>query len=490
MPMRPKLRRTLSDRRKVFALVALLTIAAVAIVETATLRAAHTQLFRRTDTALQKQVESARKAAHVLTPAQMGALIELPDIVTPDTASVVITKTGRVVYTVPVVERGRPSLPVLPSRATLRADLDKPFTVAGTGGVRRFRAIAGGLDNGATIVIAAPLTGVDGTIADLRRQVLWISAAALVLLGLILWRLLAAATKPTNAMIDVAARIGDGDFTARVDPAGLHGDAARLGIALNQMVMRIEHAFAETSASEEKLRRFVADASHELRTPLTSIRGYAQLLRMGAAGDEAETATRRIDSEAARMAALVDDLLLLARLDQGRPLAREPVDVAAIVRDLGDDARMLEPLRPISVDVPDDPIVVLGDESRLRQLLMNLLGNVRRHTEPRAACALQVHPTDTDVLITVSDHGGGMNAVDAAHAFDRFYRADASRNRDSGGSGLGLSIARAIVEAHGGSITLDTAVNAGTRVTIRLPRAHRDLPAPALRPELTPASNE
>ena len=138
--MRPKLRRTLSDRRKVFALVALLTIAAVAIVETATLRAARTQLFRRTDTALHKQVDSARRAADVLTPAQMAGLIELPDIVTPDTASLVITKTGRVVYTVPVVEDGKRSLPVLPDRAALRAQLDKPFTVPGTGGVRRFRA--------------------------------------------------------------------------------------------------------------------------------------------------------------------------------------------------------------------------------------------------------------------------------------------------------------------------------------------------------------
>jgi two-component system OmpR family sensor kinase len=208
---------------------------------------------------------------------------------------------------------------------------------------------------------------------------------------------------------------------------------------------------------------------------------------MGAAGDEAETATRRIDSEAARMASLVDDLLLLARLDQGRPLAREPVDVAAVVRDLGDDARMLEPVRPITVEVPDGPVVVLGDESRLRQLLTNLLGNVRRHTEPRTACALQVVATGTDVVITVADQGGGMDADDAAHAFDRFYRADASRNRDSGGSGLGLSIAKAIVDAHGGEITLDTAVNVGTRVTIRLPRAHRDLPTPAPQPELTPA---
>ena len=253
------------------------------------------------------------------------------------------------------------------------------------------------------------------------------------------------------------------------------------------MVTRIEHAFAETSASEATLRQFVADASHELRTPLTSIRGYAQLLRMGAAGDEAETATRRIDREAARMAALVDDLLLLARLDQGRPLAQEPVDVGAIVRELGADERLLEPTRPVEVDVPDEPVVVIGDEGRLRQLLTNLLANVRRHTAPHTPCTLGVRVTGADVVITVDDAGEGMSPVDAAHAFDRFYRADASRSRDSGGSGLGLSIAKAIVDAHAGEIELDTARHVGTRVTIGLPRAHRDLEAPAPAPELAPA---
>jgi two-component system OmpR family sensor kinase len=485
--MRPTLRRTLSDRRKVFAIVAVLTIATIAIVETVTVNAAHSQLIRRTDSALDRQIASARRAADVLTPEQMVAVMHLPDLLSPDNASLVVTKEGRVVYSVPITVDSRRALPVLPRRATLRAELGRPFTTPGTNGVRQFRAIAGGLDNGATIVIATPLTGVDSTIASLRREVLWISALAGLLLGLILWRLLAAAAKPIDSMIDVAARIGDGDFTARVDPAELHGDARRLGVALNQMVTRIEHAFAETSASEATLRRFVADASHELRTPLTSIRGYAQLLRMGAAGDEAETATRRIDSEAARMAALVDDLLLLARLDQGRPLAQEPVDVAAIVRELGADARLLEASRPIEIDVPDEPVVVIGDDGRLRQLLTNLLANVRRHTAPRTRCTLRVQTVGADVQVTVTDDGDGMNPVDAAHAFDRFYRADASRSRDSGGSGLGLAIAKAIVDAHRGEIELATAPGTGTRVTIRLPRAHRDLRAPAPAPELTPA---
>jgi two-component system OmpR family sensor kinase len=215
----------------------------------------------------------------------------------------------------------------------------------------------------------------------------------------------------------------------------------------------------------------VADASHELRTPLTSIRGYAQLLRMGAAGDEAEIATSRIDSEANRMALLVDDLLLLARLDQGRPLGREPVDVAALVRELGMDARMLEPERPFRVKVPDTPAVVLGDEGRIRQVVTNLLANVRNHTPSSAPCALLVRLGDAEVTIEVVDHGPGMAGADAARAFDRFYRADSSRSRDSGGSGLGLAIVKAIVEAHGGRIGMAAAIGVGTTVTVHLPRA-------------------
>jgi two-component system OmpR family sensor kinase len=487
--MRSKTARAMSDRRKVFALVAVLTIATIAIVETVTVHAAHTQLIKRTDSSLQRQVESAKVAAHVLTPAAMVGLMKVPALLAPDSAATVVSRTGRIVYAVPVTAGSRRASPVLPRRAVLRAELGKPFTTAGTGGVRRFRAIAGDLGHGATIVLATPLTAVDGTISDLRYDARLTTAIAIVLLGLILWRLLAAATKPIDSMIDVAAQIGNGDLTARMDPAGLHGDAARLGVALNQMVSRIESAFSQTSASEATLRRFVADASHELRTPLTSIRGYAQLLRMGAAAGDAETATRRIDSEAARMATLVDDLLLLARLDQGRPLVREPVDIASIVRELGADARLLEPARPIEVDVPTEPVVVLGDESRLRQLLTNLLANVRRHTEPQTSCGLHVQATDAGVRITVTDAGGGMSPSDATHAFDRFYRADASRGRDSGGSGLGLSIAHAIVDAHGGEIHMDTVVGAGTRVTVRLPRARRGAAAPSRARQLAPTPN-
>jgi signal transduction histidine kinase len=465
------LRRIISDRHRVFVAVIFLTILTILIVETVTVGATRSQLIKRTDSSLRTQAETSKLAVDVLTPQALVGLSKLARVLEQDNAVTVIDRKGDAVYQVPVRLGHASARPVLPAYSVLRSRLERPFDARGTGGVKHFRVIAGNLPGGLIIVYATPLTAIDGTIADLTRNAMLIAGVAMVLLGLILWRVLATATRPIDSMIDVAARIGDGDFTARVEPALVHGDASRLGYALNQMVSRIERAFAETSASEATLRRFVADASHELRTPLTSIRGYAQLLRMGAAGDEAEVATSRIDSEATRMALLVDDLLLLARLDQGRPLEREPVDVASLVRELGADTCMLEPQRPLRVDTPDAPVIVLGDEGRLRQLVTNLLVNVRHHTPRSTPCSLLVHLDDSDVRIVVADEGPGMDRADAERAFDRFYRADSSRSRDSGGSGLGLAIVKAIVEAHGGGIEMTATSGLGTTVTVHLPRA-------------------
>ena len=477
--MNSNLRRTISDRRKVLIAVTLLTILTIVIVETITIGATRHQLMQRTDDSLRRKAATGRVATDSLTPEVLAGLSKISRILDPESSVTVLDRTGKVFYELPARTSGTPrAAPRLPRRAVLQSQIGKPFSVPGTGGVRQFRVMVGRLRPTITIVYATPLTAIDATISDLTREAVLLGVVAVILLGLILWRLLTAATRPINSMIDVAARIGDGDFSARVEPDFIQGDAARLGIALNQMVARIERAFAETSASEATLRRFVADASHELRTPLTSIRGYAQLLRMGAAGNEAETALTRIDSEAARMALLVDDLLLLARLDQGRPLEREPVDVSVLARDIADDARMLEPHRPISVDVPAGAAIVLGDAGRLQQLVANLLANVRKHTGPYTPCALAVETTDTEVLVTVADHGPGMTETDAARAFDRFYRADTSRSRDSGGSGLGLAIVKAIVEAHAGTIELTTSTGEGTTVQVRLPRAVRTDPSP------------
>jgi two-component system OmpR family sensor kinase len=244
----------------------------------------------------------------------------------------------------------------------------------------------------------------------------------------------------------------------------------RLGLSLNTMLGRIEEAFAARAASEERLRRFLADASHELRTPLTSIRGYAELFRRGASRrpDDLEKAMRRIEDESSRMSALVDELLLLARLDQGREPASEPVLIAELAADACDDLRTAAPDRVVTLDADPDALVS-GDELQLRQVLANLLGNARVHTPPGAAVDVRVAVEGATVVLEVTDHGPGLPPGDLSHVFDRFYRADASRGRHQGGAGLGLSIVAAIVQAHGGRVGVLNVAGAGARFRVELP---------------------
>ena len=240
------------------------------------------------------------------------------------------------------------------------------------------------------------------------------------------------------------------------------------------MLDRIEEAVDAKTASEARTRRFAADASHELRTPLTSIRGYAELYRQGARSpEEVARAMGRIEHEAVRMGDLVGDLLLLARLDQGRPLERDDVDLTALVLDAVAAAKAVEPDRRVRVDVGEEPVTVSGDPHRLRQVVDNLLANVRDHTPPATAVSVRlgVTPSRSRATLVVADDGPGMAEEDAAHAFDRFWQAegDSSTSRGQRGTGLGLSIVAEIVAAHGGDIRLDTAPGAGASFTILLP---------------------
>jgi two-component system OmpR family sensor kinase len=271
-------------------------------------------------------------------------------------------------------------------------------------------------------------------------------------------------------MAKTADEIAGGDLSQRVSPSEGRTEIGRLGHALNTMLSKIESAFAERQRSEDRLRRFVADASHELRTPLTSIRGYAELFRRGAATrpDDLAKAMSRIEEEAARMGVLVEELLLLARLDQGRPLEVQPIDLSALATDAVADARVVEPQRTVDLDI-DGTVVVNGDAVRLRQVLDNLLTNVRTHTPVTAAAVVRVRSDDGTAVIEVEDHGPGMDEDQQARAFERFYRIDPSRSRDSGGVGLGLSIVSAIVEAHGGKVSLESTPGEGATFRIELP---------------------
>ena len=362
----------------------------------------------------------------------------------------------------------------------------RPVTVRSVDGRTQWRVVAASTAGGWTIVVGADLARDEDAI---RRLV-----AIQAIVGIIVLSVLAGAgyvlvrnsLRPLAEVERTARAIADGDLSQRVPAGDDRTEVGRLTTALNRMLSRIERAFraqqaseAQARTSEERMRRFVADASHELRTPLTSIRGFAELYRQGAvSGDQdVRRLMERIESEGGRMGLLVEDLLLLARMDQQRPLAIEPVDLAAVAGDAVHDARALQPERPISLHLDEsltDVPVVLGDEGRLRQVVGNLVTNALVHTPARTriTVTLAQDADDADVLVLrVADEGPGMDTADAARAFERFYRADASRTRIAGGTGLGLSIVDSLVAAHGGEVRLDTAPGQGTAVTVRLPRS-------------------
>jgi two-component system OmpR family sensor kinase len=277
-------------------------------------------------------------------------------------------------------------------------------------------------------------------------------------------------------MAETAGAIAGGDLGRRVPEARAGTEAGDLGVALNGMLARIEEAFDQRTASEARLRRFIADASHELRTPITTVRGYAELYRAGALQERAELdeAMRRTQQEAERMGSLVEDLLHLARLDQGRPVERQAVDLAPLAADAVLDAQAAAPERDVAVDA-DGPAVVLGEEGPLRQVLANLVGNALVHA-PDSPVRVRVRTEGGAAVLEVADQGPGMAPTDAARAFERFYRADASRQRHRGGSGLGLAIVEATVRAHGGEVGIVTAPGEGTTVRVTLPLDPHALP--------------
>lgn len=337
-----------------------------------------------------------------------------------------------------------------------------------------------------TLVYGLPQSQVDNVLHRLLLLEIAVSTGVVVLLvgvGLVLVKV---GLRPLARIGDTAGAIAAGDLSRRVETTNARTEVGRLGISLNAMLTQIEDEIAQRTASEERLRRFIADASHELRTPLTSIRGYAELFRRGAATrpDDLALVMRRIEAEAGRMGGLVEDLLLLARLDEGRPLNRAPVDLADLAADAGADARVLDPDRSVEVTV-EGQTVVNGDDSRLRQVLSNLVRNVLAHTPTGTPFGIRVRGDDENVTVDVWDRGAGLDEETAAHAFDRFWRADLSRQRDDAlsGSGLGLSIVAALTEAHGGTVTALETPGGGATFRIVIPAAMApeavDVSAPA-----------
>jgi two-component system OmpR family sensor kinase len=368
------------------------------------------------------------------------------------------------------------AMPVLPR--SLRNDgIDTPstpYTVAGTGGVSQYRIIDWPEDffNLDYVVVAIPLTDVQSTLSQLLLLEAAISVAVVAATAILALLIIRIGLSPLERMGAVAQHIAAGDLSRRVEPATPQTEIGRLGLALNAMLSQIEAAFAERTASNERLRRVIADASHELRTPLTSIRGYAEMLRRGAAESpkDSEAARRRIEEESIRMTGLVDDLLVLARLDQGRPLAKDAVDLRAIAIDAVADASVVAPRRQITLSA-NGPVIVTGDDTRLRQVLGNLVRNALVHTPQQTPIEVAVATDDTVGRVSVADHGPGLSAEDVDRIFEPFYRADPSRSRDRGGAGLGLSIVSAVVTAHGGRVKVKQTEGGGATFEVELPLA-------------------
>jgi two-component system OmpR family sensor kinase len=347
----------------------------------------------------------------------------------------------------------------------------------------QWRAVSVHGPNGLTTV-AIDLSDLQHTVSSLVWLQMGIGVAVLAVVGVASFAVVQRSLRPLAEVEQTAAAIASGQLDRRVPQRDPRTEVGRLSLALNGMLAQIQRALAssESSAekargSEDRMRRFITDASHELRTPLTTIRGFAELYRQGAARDVAMLLSR-IESEASRMGLLVDDLLLLARLDVQRPLEHVRVDLLAVASDAVHDGQAMDPKRTITLEVLDGPGTpeVLGDEARIRQVLSNLIANALQHTPESADVTVRVGTDGADAVLEVVDKGPGMNQEDASRVFERFYRTDSSRARASGGTGLGLSIVDSLVRAHGGAVSVTTAPGEGCRFRVTLPRIS-DVPA-------------
>ena len=349
---------------------------------------------------------------------------------------------------------------------------NRPFTVEAPGA--DFRVITRVLPSAmGSVVVAQSLGDFDRTTHRIARVFLFIGFFVLLLIGFAARQVIKLSMKPLEAVEITAEKIAAGDLSARLENFEPDTEVGRLSTSLNTMLGVIEESFAVRTESEDKLRRFVADASHELRTPLTAIRGFAELHRQGAVpeGEKTKELIGRIEKESVRMGALVEDLLLLARLDQSRQMEFRPVDLVHVIEETVASATAAGPLHPITVEMPAE-LYTLGDSDRIYQVFTNLLANARVHTPDGTAITVIARAEDDGVYVSVADNGPGLSEMDQKRIFERFFRADPSRQRNgSEGSGLGLSIVDAVMAAHGGKVGVTSKPGQGTAFTLFFPTA-------------------
>ena len=333
----------------------------------------------------------------------------------------------------------------------------------------RYLVLGSETRNGRIEVEAAPLSVVDNTISSLIQRFALGALVTLLLAAGAVALVLRNGLRPLRNVIETADAVAAGERDQRIPTDEGPSEIRHLSSALDRMLQQQRAALIAKEHSEARFRRFIADASHELQTPITSVLGWTELQRKGAL-DEAGTvaALARVESESRRMAVLVDDLLLLARLDEHRPLQLRPIDLSELARDAVLDAQAVEPNRPFACVAPL-PVMVLGDSARLRQVIDNLLRNVRVHTPGDAAASVTVCADGDAAVVAVADGGPGIDPQHLSNVFDRFWRQDSSRTRSTGGAGLGLAIASALVEAHGGTVGVENRPAGGAMFSVRVP---------------------
>ncbi|MCU1395837.1 MAG: integral rane sensor signal transduction histidine kinase [Ilumatobacteraceae bacterium] len=366
--------------------------------------------------------------------------------------------------------QGSTGVPSLPDEFTDPGPQGHLFTTGSSSGSGDWRVSVtrafggGGIRDDLFLVVAIPTTEVTNS---LHRLILIEGSAAgglLIILAMGSWFILRRGLRPLEQMAISTRSITAGDLSHRVEPSDGHSEVGQLGLALNTMLSELELAFQERDATELRLRQFLADASHELRTPLTSIQGFAELFRLGAGHPDLDLpiVMRRIEQESARMKVLVDDLLMLARLDQPRPTKPVPVDLAVLCADACSDAHATAPTRKVSLIAPE-PVVINGDSDHLRQAIANLVTNALKHTPEGTAIDVTAAFDAGMAKVVVRDSGRGLDPVALEHAFDRFWQADSARV--GVGSGLGLAIVQSIAHEHGGTVEAANALSGDGGVT-------------------------
>ena len=459
-------------RVRLVAILMVLLVLALVLTASATAVLMRRDLIARVDEDLQRaKIPVAQQAVDRIARESNQAL--------PGTYAVFFLPTdgSEAVAVYPPNEPLHPAIPPLPVNDA-RVRTGHPFTVGSTNGTTSWRVVAGPVRGGAfTYAVAVSLRSVDRTVRRLVLVELLIGLAVTLTCGVLGWYAVRRAFRPLSQIEDTAAAIAAGDLGRRIPTRAAKDEVTSLSRSLNSMLSQIEQSFAVREASEERMRQFVADASHELRTPLATVRGYAELYRQGAVSkpEDVASAMGRIESEAGRMSGLVEDLLLLARLDDHRPMEITDVDLTVLAADAVSDAGALDPTRRVSLlglSGQLEPTVVPGDDGKLRQVLTNLVGNALNHTPAGTPVevVVGVRPSTDRAVLEVRDHGPGVHPASARRVFERFYRADPSRTRATGGgNGLGLAIVAAIVGAHHGKVGVAQTPGGGATFVVELP---------------------